>query len=275
MIRRTLSGFTMIELLFVVAIISILAAISVPNFLEAQTKVKVARVQTDMAATAMAMNRYYADHAAYPPNTPEARRYLDAALQTPIMDATHTSAPADAKIPWWLPNENVPDSGMVEMGMSMGMANPPESWNAYFLKSPVLDDNVMQLTLLTTPISYLGTTLSRDVFSKRYAYKETKSFNPLSGFAYLNIAELFANDTRTTFPGLWGDHLTSSTYFYLASSGPDGEYNLWHPANGPWTPYDTTNGTGSNGDIFHFEGRTPGFVESPEELRPDHLPERW
>ena len=60
-------AFTLIELLIVVAIIAILAAIAVPNFLEAQTRSKVARTQADMRSLATAVEAYRIDYHRYPP----------------------------------------------------------------------------------------------------------------------------------------------------------------------------------------------------------------
>ncbi len=60
-------GFTLIELLIVVAIIAILAAIAVPNFLEAQTRSKVSRAQSDMRSLATAIEAYQVDNNVYPP----------------------------------------------------------------------------------------------------------------------------------------------------------------------------------------------------------------
>ena len=59
-------AFTLIELLIVVAIIAILAAIAVPNFLEAQTRSKVARTKADMRTATTALETYTADHNAVP-----------------------------------------------------------------------------------------------------------------------------------------------------------------------------------------------------------------
>ncbi len=59
-------AFTLIELLIVVAIIAILAAIAVPNFLEAQTRSKVSRTRADMRTTAVALESYYVDANGYP-----------------------------------------------------------------------------------------------------------------------------------------------------------------------------------------------------------------
>src|SRR3954453_20338717 len=55
------TAFTLIELLIVVAIIAILAAIAVPNFLEAQVRAKVSRVSTDMRSVTVALEAYAVD----------------------------------------------------------------------------------------------------------------------------------------------------------------------------------------------------------------------
>jgi type II secretion system protein G len=63
---RGSKAFTLIELLIVVAIIAILAAIAVPNFLEAQTRAKVSRAKADLRTLATAMESYRIDNNAYP-----------------------------------------------------------------------------------------------------------------------------------------------------------------------------------------------------------------
>ena len=60
-------AFTLIELLIVVAIIAILAAIAVPNFLEAQTRSKVSRAKADMRSVATSIESYRVDNNQYPP----------------------------------------------------------------------------------------------------------------------------------------------------------------------------------------------------------------
>ncbi len=62
--RKT--AFTLIELLIVVAIIAILAAIAVPNFLEAQTRAKFSRVKSDVRSLVTATETYMIDNGRYP-----------------------------------------------------------------------------------------------------------------------------------------------------------------------------------------------------------------
>ncbi len=59
-------AFTLIELLIVVAIIAILAAIAVPNFLEAQVRAKVSRVKSDIRTVTTGLESYCVDYGKYP-----------------------------------------------------------------------------------------------------------------------------------------------------------------------------------------------------------------
>lgn len=59
-------AFTLIELLITVAIIAILAAIALPNFLEAQTRAKVSRARADIRTVVTAIESYAVDFNTYP-----------------------------------------------------------------------------------------------------------------------------------------------------------------------------------------------------------------
>lgn len=60
------AAFTLIELLIVVAIIGILAAIAVPNFLNAQVRAKLSRCAADLRTLALALDTYRLDNGTYP-----------------------------------------------------------------------------------------------------------------------------------------------------------------------------------------------------------------
>jgi len=64
--RHDSKAFTLIEILLVVAIIALLAAIATPSFVEVQTRAKVARVLTDFRTMGVGIEAYAVDHNVYP-----------------------------------------------------------------------------------------------------------------------------------------------------------------------------------------------------------------
>ncbi len=63
--RKGAKGFTLIELMIVVAIIGILAAIAIPNFLKFQAKAKQSEAKTNLGAVFTAQTSYFSEVGQY------------------------------------------------------------------------------------------------------------------------------------------------------------------------------------------------------------------
>lgn len=66
--RERQRGFTLIELMIVVAIIAILAGILIPNFVNARAQAQTAACESNLRQIATALELYYADNQVYPPS---------------------------------------------------------------------------------------------------------------------------------------------------------------------------------------------------------------
>ena len=124
--RKPHGAFTLIELLIVVAIIAILAAIAVPNFLEAQVRAKISRCKADLRSLATAIEAYAVDFNFYPYSSgihsqsgaievqnsqmASAHKWLAPVITTPV--SYMTSIPVDA-----FANEHEPH---------------PQAWNFFY-----------------------------------------------------------------------------------------------------------------------------------------------
>jgi type IV pilus assembly protein PilA len=64
-LRNRKGGFTLIELMIVVAIIGILAAIAIPNFLRFQLRAKTSEGKTNLAAIRTAEESYFSEYGDY------------------------------------------------------------------------------------------------------------------------------------------------------------------------------------------------------------------
>ncbi|MBI4696008.1 MAG: type II secretion system major pseudopilin GspG [Gammaproteobacteria bacterium] len=78
--RRTQSGFTLIEVMVVVVILGILAAIVVPRIMSRPDEARVVKAQQDMRAVGAALDLYKLDNFAYPTTD----QGLDALVKRPV-----------------------------------------------------------------------------------------------------------------------------------------------------------------------------------------------
>jgi len=248
--HRRPTGFTLLELLMVVAIIAILASIGVPNFLEAQTRGKIARARSDMAVVGAALRAYHADYNRYPPNNAELRQFLDYCAEREVVDTRGTSTPAEARVSW------TRDDPMLR--------SRPGNWaGSWQLAYPILETSGNDLNVLTTPIAYAGCAIPVDPFYSAYSRGEHSEPAPpgYNRFIYLNLADLQSSDAIH-------QRAAANQRFAIISAGPDRAAlgpPCMNPANGPFIYYDPTNGTVSTGDLFHF-GHGQAFPDPSDQV---------
>ena len=170
-IRRP--AFTLIELLIVVSIISILASIALPNFLEAQVRAKVARVKADFYTIAMALEAYHVDNNGYLETNIRERWQRFTPLTTPV--AYMTSVPKDPFLPkeQWQEDNYVdwsPRHGYYKLGCTPLVK--PARW-AISSNGPDLDED-------SVPIRYYPG-YSHDVFMKLHPDYNFSIYDPTNG----------------------------------------------------------------------------------------------
>jgi len=62
---REKKGFTLVELMIVVAIVGVLAAIAIPNFLRFRQRAKISEAKANLGAIRVTEHAYYAEHDLY------------------------------------------------------------------------------------------------------------------------------------------------------------------------------------------------------------------
>jgi prepilin-type N-terminal cleavage/methylation domain-containing protein len=199
--HRKAIAFTLIELLIVVAIIAILAAIAVPNFLEAQTRAKISRVRADMRSVATALESYAVDN-----NRPPTMRHRPSG-QRPVLD--FVSPPGSTARSW--PQATLPIEITTPIAYMTSLLDDPFRVFGVVRKNSsgtVIDSNIV-----------IGT----DPTTRNYIYH--------------NIFELV---TSPVFAGYGFNELDSREYgaWRLISVGPDREFfgsigrRVYDPTNG-------------------------------------------
>ncbi|MFP4579501.1 MAG: prepilin-type N-terminal cleavage/methylation domain-containing protein [Candidatus Sumerlaeia bacterium] len=236
------NAFTLIELLIVVAIIAILAAIAVPNFLEAQTRAKVSRVKSDMRSLATAIESYSIDNNNYPINpfddwenshghfthfgwnlesfvslTTPVAYITTVAMEDPFLQAAGAQY-GDGKS-FFFNNVRGADKYLTDSNQG--------TWSVWGYPSPAISP---QKLVSPMPMKFNGPD----------GQVHMASWNMLSAGPDRNVRDTKLGTTNKSFP--W------------AMLGEDWEWQTY--TKGATVPYDPTNGTVSEGNIWRLSGGT-------------------
>jgi prepilin-type N-terminal cleavage/methylation domain-containing protein len=233
--HRKPSAFTLIELLIVVAIIAILAAIAVPNFLEAQTRAKTARCKADLRSLATAVESYRTDNNTYPLN-----KLVEQNLSTGPGD--HESDP--------YPFVPAPAGGNNEFYVSDKF--PLTTPIAYITSMP--PDPFFRIV----PGAASGTTGNSPNPKRREYQFSSSQYSAAAGSAALRGFELCYGSWR-----MWSGGPDAYRRDILLRQGN---------ANTSMRCYDPTNGTVSLGDIWRTpknpDGLRPTYKVAPDDWTP-------
>ena len=136
---RSKKGFTLIELMIVVAIIGILAAIAIPNFLKFQAKSRTTEARTNLGAIFTGQTLYYGESSTYgtfanigwgPTGTPRYQYVMGvlAALGAPTApNMMGKNLAGDGTLPTWAGNmNNAQDNGITAVAVAPDNVTMPD-----------------------------------------------------------------------------------------------------------------------------------------------------
>jgi type IV pilus assembly protein PilA len=103
---RSRGGFTLIELMIVVGLIGLIAAVAVPNFITYQARARRSEGFAHVAGIAHAYKIYQADKGSYPDMRTETLALGAQAASLPDPAASGMTAPGTVKMPWDTATDN-------------------------------------------------------------------------------------------------------------------------------------------------------------------------
>lgn len=207
-------AFTLIELLIVVAIIAILAAIAVPNFLEAQVRAKVAHMKNSLRTVQVALESYVVD-----------------TNHVPLCTYAAYNPPSGS---WPLIEQWKVYPGYPGLGRAGSITTPI----AYLTSNAPLMDIFRKAHNFQSPLA------------NEIMYLPSEFYSPYTRYQGLNSMAYYSAQTNRY--AAYVIRCAGPDTYYQNMPGVQGDYGFggtsWNRSS-----YDPTNGTVSTGDIYRSQ----------------------
>lgn len=221
-------AFTLIELLIVVAIIGVLAAIAVPNFLNAQIRAKVSRSLADMRSLSTAVHEIHLDKGYW------------------LVDA-------------WEDSGQQPDGDRILLEIFNNVGACPEGSGG----STGLGRGTLEYVApLTSPVAYMAS-IPLDPFVNNQYDPLTRGFgSPYTTYLYIDNDNHYEGPDHDiqclhnpSLAEFYHTRILKENEFAFLALGPDAHLGVGSGGgalDSRGFPYDPSNGIGSPGDIIMF-----------------------
>jgi general secretion pathway protein G len=242
----TKSGFTIVELLVVIVVIGILAAITIVSYAGISQRATVASLQTDLTNASQQLKLYYTDHGSYPTGLDANNCPTGSVLPSPDTKYCLKASPGNTFTTYTSTSTTF---GLVETNTNGMVYNVTDSTGPTVGAIP--SPYIQTITAANCPLTRTQVQDARDGHTYWVQKLADGKCWMLTNLGYVGGGTNTYSDTKTLANGTGGSVTYTAAQYYVTPS-------TTNFTTEPTAPSTSTDGTGQYGYLYNFCGANGG-----------------